>query len=204
MHDLIGDQKAQVGDCIMISDVNGSSIGVFRRHPLSGPQTQSSEFTALQEENADKEETKAAIPAALEPYRTRAYSSDMSAVLLKEQEVQDSDRSDLDGKQSEKAIASKYDLRNISPKQTANLSQELYDNGDISFKQHALLSFQAELNPDYNETIGAVSPRSGDEKRDLISYWNDQLSYQQRSGAPENVINNTKEITGLLDRLQGA
>ena len=39
------------------------------------------------------------------------------------------------------SVAQKYDVKNITPREMAQMSQELYDNNSISLKNHAFMSF---------------------------------------------------------------
>ena len=56
-----------------------------------------------------------------------------------------------------KSLATRYDVRNISPREMAAISSDLYQEGKITFQQQALLSFQPELHPEYNATLGVLS-----------------------------------------------
>lgn len=68
-------------------------------------------------------------------------------------------------------IAARYDVRNISSRDMARMSQEMYDNGLISLTDHAMLSFQPELAP-----AGAAGPGIGaDVPRDFLAQWEQQF-----------------------------
>lgn len=100
-------------------------------------------------------------------------------------------------------IAAEYDVRNISPRDMAAMSLSLYESGHISFKTHALLSFQPELHPEYDATLGKISgvPAQPDEKRDFIQVWEKKLESQKRYAAPAEQIKNTEEVLNLLRNL---
>lgn len=100
-------------------------------------------------------------------------------------------------------IARKYDVENVSPRDMANMSYELYDSGIISFKQHALLSFQPELSPYFNSTIGKLTNTTAqpDVPRNFLGEWKDRLEQESRDGLPKDMIKNTKEIVSILDNL---
>lgn len=78
-------------------------------------------------------------------------------------------------------VAGKYDVRNMSPRDMAAMSQELYQGGAISFQDHALLSFQPELNQEINKTL-ADTPVRPDAPRDFIAQWEKQLQVHEQQG----------------------
>ncbi len=98
-------------------------------------------------------------------------------------------------------IAKKYDVENISPRDMATMSQILYDSGMISFQNHALLSFQPELNPDFDSTIGKMTDTIGqpDAPINFLKEWKDRLEQEIKDGYPEHMIKNTKEVVSILD-----
>ncbi len=100
-------------------------------------------------------------------------------------------------------IAKKYDVKNISPRDMATMSSHLYDGGMISFENHALLSFQPELNQDFNRTIGQFTNTTGqpDAKRDFLGEWSDRLEQEIRDGYPAHMIKNTKQVVSILENM---
>lgn len=100
-------------------------------------------------------------------------------------------------------IAHRYDVQDITPRAMAEMSQELYDNGSISLKNHAFISFQPELNPSFNDTIGRFSHTTAhpDSPRNFLAEWHERLTEQMRSGASTEIVNNTKEVVSILDNL---
>ncbi len=100
-------------------------------------------------------------------------------------------------------IVKKYDVKNITPNEMANMSQELYDSGNISFKIHAFLSFQPELNPSYESTIGKLtnSIAEPDKPMNFLGEWKGRLEHQLKSGVSNEIIENTKEVISFLDHL---
>lgn len=100
-------------------------------------------------------------------------------------------------------IAQHYDVTNISPKEMAEMSQQLFDSGNITLKQHSMLSFQPELNPSYNSTIGKMTDTIAqpDVPRNFLGEWKDLLEHQMNNGYPEHIIQNTKEVVSILDNL---
>ncbi len=101
------------------------------------------------------------------------------------------------------AIALRYDVRSITPRDMAKMSQELYDSGAISLKNHAFISFQPELNPSYNTTIGRFTNTTAhpDIPRNFLDEWNDRLAEQLKNGASDEIINNTRQVLSILDNL---
>jgi hypothetical protein len=101
------------------------------------------------------------------------------------------------------SVAQKYDVKNISPNEMAQMSQELYDNNSISLKNHAFISFQPELNPSYNNTIGKFthSTSQPDTARNFLDEWKQRLEDQLKGGVSSEIINNTKEVVSILDNL---
>lgn len=75
-------------------------------------------------------------------------------------------------------LAGQYDVRNLSPRNMAALSQALYQDGAISFQDHALLSFQPELGPESNKTLAG----SADAPKDFIAQWTTQLQVHESLG----------------------
>ncbi len=100
-------------------------------------------------------------------------------------------------------IAQKYDVKNITPRNMAQMSQELYDNNSISLKIHAFISFQPELNPTYNDTIGKFTHTTAqpDTPRNFLDEWEKRLEEQLKNGASNEIINNTKEVVSILNNL---
>jgi len=78
-------------------------------------------------------------------------------------------------------IAKEYDVRNMSPRGMAAMSQKLYQSGAISFQDHALLSFQPELSPEFSKTpLGHHGKPDG--PRDFIAQWEMQLQIHEKRG----------------------
>jgi hypothetical protein len=100
-------------------------------------------------------------------------------------------------------IVHRYDVQDITPRAMAKMSRELYDNGSISFKSHAFISFQPELNPSFNATIGKFSHTTAqpDSPRNFLDEWRERLAEQTRSGASPEIVNNTSEVVAILDNL---
>ncbi len=100
-------------------------------------------------------------------------------------------------------IAREYDVTNMTPREVSDMSKKLYENGSISFKQHALLSFQPDLDPNYNDTIGKRTNTIAqpDTPKNFLEKWRDKLEEQIKNGTPHDIIENTKEIVSILENL---
>ena len=97
-------------------------------------------------------------------------------------------------------LAQEYDVRNMSPKQMSQMSQQLFDNGLISFEDHALLSFQPEMNYETQQVL----PSKPNETRDFIRQWEQQkelhlnqgnTQFAQRDQKILNVLNNLQSLS---------
>ena len=84
-------------------------------------------------------------------------------------------------------IANDYDLKMISARQMVALSFDLYTAGYIDQEQHLLLSYQAELQPNFNETIGALINQNSapDKPRDFIALWIERCLFEQNYPGPD-------------------
>lgn len=96
------------------------------------------------------------------------------------------------------------DVRNLSPREIAELSLDLYANGILSWEEHAMLAFQPELNPAFNDTVGALTGETAepDRSRDYLDIWEKRLDFERRHN-PENTdsLRNTRQIVQVLRRL---
>jgi len=115
------------------------------------------------------------------------------------------DRSDdVEMSVSRKPPVPAIDLRQTSPRKVAQLSLDLYVAGFIEWEEHEMLAFQAELHPDYNKTIGALTgePARPDHPRDFIEEWERRLAFQRRYN-PDNVrrIRRTEHIYNVLHQI---
>lgn len=96
-------------------------------------------------------------------------------------------------------IMQRYDVKSSTPQQMADLSQELYNSGAINLQQHALLSFQPELNPDYEQMTG--QPADLTSKRNYIAIWEDRVEQDKTFNAPPEQVKHTKDILNILKNL---
>jgi len=101
-------------------------------------------------------------------------------------------------------ITQSIDIRALSPRQMGELSLDLYATGVLSFDDYSELAFQAELHPDYNKTIGALTGNNAepDKGKDYIKGWTERLRFDLRH-SPENreIIDRSIRILALLRRI---
>lgn len=97
-------------------------------------------------------------------------------------------------------------LRDLSPRQMAEISLDLYAAGVLAYEDYEILAFQPELHPDYNDTVGALTgePAGPDRARDYVSQWEDRLNFERRYN-PQNtrLVRKTEHILNLLLTLDG-
>jgi hypothetical protein len=95
-------------------------------------------------------------------------------------------------------------VRNASPRQISNVSLDLYAAGLISFEDYTALAFQAELHPDSDRTIGALTGERAqpDRRRDFVLDWHDRLQFELRHNTRDSaVVKQTSRIFSLLKGL---
>lgn len=95
--------------------------------------------------------------------------------------------------------AKKFDVRNMSPRDMATMSQALYQSGTISFRDHALLSFQPELGQQFNATLPGA-PGEPDAPRDFLAQWEAQLQIHEKLGDAE-FAKNDQRVLNILGNL---
>ena len=85
-------------------------------------------------------------------------------------------------------IATDYNVKLISSRQMVALSFDLYAAGYIDKEQHLLLSFQAELQPNFDDTIGALIKEKSapDKQRDFIKIWLERYFFEQNYPGPDH------------------
>ncbi len=115
------------------------------------------------------------------------------------------DRSgDLDRTISRKPSVPAMNMRQISPRKMTEMSMDLYVAGIIEWEEYEMLAFQAELHPDYDKTIGALTgePARPDHPKDFIEEWERRLAFQRRYN-PGNVrrIRRTEHIKNILHQI---
>ena len=102
-------------------------------------------------------------------------------------------------------IAARYDIRSMTPREMVHLAEELYMAGFLSHEQYADLSFQAELMPNYDTTIGALTGQRAapDKPRDYASIWRAKLKFEMKHLADDpRIVARTRKILELLRAIE--
>jgi hypothetical protein len=81
----------------------------------------------------------------------------------------------------------RLNVRGLTPRQMAEACMDLYLFGLLTYDEYAVLAFQAELHPDYDRTIGALTERNAepDRPRDYIHVLEEKLQFE-RTYDPRN------------------
>ena len=76
----------------------------------------------------------------------------------------------------------RYDMRNISPRDFADATHELYMDGTLSWDEFKMVGFPSELDPRYDETIGALigEKANPDQPKDMLSQWEQRVDFEKR------------------------
>lgn len=96
------------------------------------------------------------------------------------------------------------DVRHASPRQMAETSLDLYVAGILPWEEYAMLAFQAELHPDYDKTIGALTGEKAqpDRPRDFLSVWEERLTFEEKYNADRpQLVARTRRIVQVFRQL---
>lgn len=76
----------------------------------------------------------------------------------------------------------RFDLRNVSPRAFADITHELYMEGTLSWDEFQTVGFPSELNPRYDETIGALTGEKArpDHPKDMLGHWEQRVEFERR------------------------
>lgn len=76
----------------------------------------------------------------------------------------------------------RFDLRNVSPREFADITHELYMEGTLSWDEFQIVGFPTELNPRYDETIGALTGEMArpDHPKDMLGRWEQRVEFERR------------------------
>ena len=97
-------------------------------------------------------------------------------------------------------------VRQMSPRQLAEWAHEMYVCGALNWQEYRFAGFHAELHPDYNATVGAVTGQQAgpDRQRDMIREWEDRLAFFHRHNAPQDAtVRRAEKVLALLYRPDG-
>jgi hypothetical protein len=91
--------------------------------------------------------------------------------------------------------------RQMSPRQLAEWAHDMYIGGALNWEEYRLAGFPAELHPQYNVTIGALTGQlaAPDRPRDMVREWEDRLAFFNRhNSAVGPQLGRTEKILTLL------
>ncbi|MCG8511196.1 MAG: hypothetical protein MI741_18415 [Rhodospirillales bacterium] len=101
-------------------------------------------------------------------------------------------------------IIGDVDIRNMTPRQMAESSMDLYVSGVLPWEEYAMLAFQAELHPDYDRTIGALTGEAADpdRPRDYLKIWEERLDFEEKYNADKPpLIARTRRIVHVFRQI---
>ena len=61
-------------------------------------------------------------------------------------------------------------IRKMSPRQMADLAMKLHSQDVLTYQEYSMLAYQPELDPRYDETIGALTGEEADPDRPVTSF----------------------------------
>ena len=105
-----------------------------------------------------------------------------------------------DGSQGNPSLGH-VDIRHLSPRQMAETSLDLYVAGILPWEEYAMLAFQAELHPDYDKTIGALTGEKAapDRPRDFLTAWEERLKFDEKYNAENpDLVERTRRIVQVF------
>ncbi|MDO8608048.1 MAG: hypothetical protein Q7R40_16050 [Phaeospirillum sp.] len=75
-----------------------------------------------------------------------------------------------------------YDMRAISPRDFADATHELYMDGTLSWEEFKMVGFPSELDPRFDETIGALigEKANPDQPKDMLGQWEQRVDFEKR------------------------
>ncbi|RAU21501.1 hypothetical protein CU669_12420 [Paramagnetospirillum kuznetsovii] len=100
----------------------------------------------------------------------------------------------------------RYDLRNISPRNFADLTHELYLDGTLSWDEFKMVGFPSELDPRFDETIGALTGEKAnpDQPRDMLGQWEQRVDFEKRYNPHPDQVKIAEDALGKLSWLNSA
>ena len=98
-------------------------------------------------------------------------------------------------------IAADYNVKALTPRQMVCLSFELYATGYLDREQYRELAFQAELLPNFDDTIGALTGAKAapDKPRDYTVFWQDRVKFERTHFGDDT--GTTQRIESILNIL---
>ncbi len=110
----------------------------------------------------------------------------------------------IDGNLSLRRLIGDIDIRRLSPRQMADTSLDLYVAGVLPWEEYAMLAFQAELHPDYDKTIGALTGEKAapDRPRDFLDLWEERLRFEEQHNAGNpHLVARTRRIVQVFRQI---
>lgn len=104
-----------------------------------------------------------------------------------------------------KRILTDINARAMTPREMRDLSLDLYINGILTWDEHVELAFQAELHPDFERTIGALTGEKPlpDQPRDYVCEWERRLDFERRfAPAKSHAKDRALHILSVLRRIE--
>ncbi|OAN54159.1 hypothetical protein A6A04_12980 [Paramagnetospirillum marisnigri] len=100
----------------------------------------------------------------------------------------------------------RFDLRNISPRDFADLTHELYLDGTLTWDEFKLVGFPSELDPRYDETIGALigEKANPDQPKDMLTQWEQRVDFEKRYNPHPDQVKIAEEALGKLAWISSA
>ena len=98
------------------------------------------------------------------------------------------------------ANSARYDMRNISPRDFADATHELYMDGTLSWNEFKMVGFPSELDPRFDETIGALigEKANPDQPKDMLGQWEQRVDFEKRYNPNPDQV---KTAEGTLQKL---
>lgn len=99
-------------------------------------------------------------------------------------------------------MRARYDLRNVSPRQYAEIAHELYLEGSLRWDEYQWVGFPSELHPDYDTTIGALTgePAAPDRPRDMLAAMEQHIDFIRRYQADTDSFWRAEHALDVLRR----
>jgi len=94
------------------------------------------------------------------------------------------------------------DMRDISPRDFADFTHELYLGGELSWPEFRMVGFPSELDPRWDETIGALTGERAepDRPRDMLLEWGRRVDFMRRYQAGDAATLAAERIHDVLSR----
>jgi hypothetical protein len=92
------------------------------------------------------------------------------------------------------------DPRHMSPREFGDLTHELYLEGVLSWDEYRMVGFPSELNPRYDETIGALTGEKADpdRPRDMLKGWEQKVDFLRRYSDQPDVVTRAERVLDVL------